>query len=87
LPVDHLDLLMAGGFGVNLGANYTARERFLLDTYGRYLRAIATGTLEPLYPEQRHFIAVTQGRSEPANDAESAWLKFRSDYPALASHR
>jgi pimeloyl-ACP methyl ester carboxylesterase len=81
LPADHLNLLRAGGFGVTLGDDYTARERFLLGTYGRYLRALANGALEPLYPEQRHFIEVMQGRAAPANDAESGWLKFRADHP------
>lgn len=85
LPADHLELLRAGGFGVPLSEAYTARERFLLDTYGRYLHAMAHGVLQPLYPEQRHFIAVAHDRAVPENDAESAWLKFRSDHPELAS--
>ena len=85
LPEEHLRLLAAGGFDVPLGEAYGARERHALETYGRYLRALANGALAPIHPEQRHFVAVTQGTATPTNDFESAWLKFRADYPDLAA--
>ncbi|MBX9629463.1 MAG: DUF413 domain-containing protein [Burkholderiales bacterium] len=85
LPEAHLRVLTSGGFGVPLNDRYTDRERFILENYGRYLRAIATGALAPIFPEDQHFIAVAQGRTAPAHEPESAWVKFSADYPTLAN--
>ena len=85
LPEAHLRALASGGFDVPQTERYSDRERFILATYGRYLRAIATGTLAPMFPEQHHFIAVTQGRAAPEHEPESAWVKFSEDDPARAN--
>jgi len=82
-PEEHLNYLTRGGFAVPLDSSYTMLEKHMIQSAGLYLRALATGDLKPM-PFNSHFLAVIQGSDTPVNPAETAWLKFRKDFPDLA---
>lgn len=83
-PEEHLDYLARGGFTVELDNSYTPLEKFMIRSIGLYLRALDTGELKPV-PLSSHFLAVAHGSEIPKYDVETAWLKFRNDYPDLAA--
>jgi pimeloyl-ACP methyl ester carboxylesterase len=84
LPEEHLRHLFMGGFDVSLDGAYSEREKFILRSYGRYLRAIATGVLDPVHPSQRSFIDAARGAAPPGEEIAAAWVKFMKQYPGLA---
>jgi len=83
-PDDQLDYLSRGGFAVELDGHYTMMEKHWIQSMGLFLRALASGNLKPA-PGDSHFLAVVRGTETPVNEAETAWLKFRKDYPGLAA--
>jgi pimeloyl-ACP methyl ester carboxylesterase len=83
-PAEHLDYLSRGGFVVELNSSYTPLEKYMIQRMGLYLRAVANGNLKPI-PFNSHFLAVVHDSEAPVNQVETAWLKFRKDYPDLAT--
>jgi uncharacterized protein YifE (UPF0438 family) len=83
-PDEQLDYLSRGGFAVELDGHYTLLEKHWIQHMGVFLRALASGNLKPT-PGDSHFLAVVHGSETPVNEAETAWLKFREDYPDLAA--
>ena len=74
---DHARFLKLPGFPVAVTAQLTDTQRQLLARYGHWLEALANGTLEPLTPEQRSFVAVAHGEALPQTDFEIAWVEHR----------
>ena len=83
-PDSHLAYITKGGFNVELNDSYSELEKFIIQESGFYLRAIANGDIDPI-PLNSDFVNVVQGRAAPHNHADTAWLKFRVDYPEIAS--
>jgi len=83
-PDEHLFYIDMGGFDVELDNSYSGIEKRLIRNNGFYMRAVANGDVAPV-PLNRHFLHVMQGKAEPLSPVDTAWLKFRSDYPELAS--
>lgn len=85
-PESHLKVLTAGGFDVELDDTYSATEKYFLRVRGKYLASLASGKLDSLGdPLLEHFVKASQRKIEAESDAETAWLKFSSDYPQLAA--
>lgn len=80
-PEDHLAILDQGGFPVPEDEEYDPLFRYMIETYGRYLVAMAQRRLEPIDSEQERFIKVSAGELAPSNKAERAWLRY------YAAHR
>jgi uncharacterized protein YifE (UPF0438 family) len=74
LPGDHKSFLDRRDFVIPPG-DFTPAERTLLAKYGRWLEALASGTLLPLTPTQEEFIRVARDQAEPSTDFEHAWMK------------
>ena len=84
-PESHIEAATAGGFDLDLDQRYTDQEKYIIRTRGKYMSLLADGTLDTLGDKTlEHFVEVAQGRAEAKTDAETAWLKFRQDYPAHA---
>ena len=83
-PEAHMYYYYQGGFDVPLNNSYSDLEKRMIRHYGKYLRAMANGKIKPV-PLNESFVAVAQGRSKPSTYIDTAWLKFKNDYPNLAS--
>ena len=83
-PEEYMYYFHQGGFDVPLDDTYSDLEKRMIRHFGKYLRALANGQLEPI-PLNEDFVAVVQGRSKPTTYVDTAWLKFKKDYPTLAS--
>lgn len=84
LPQKHMDYLAMGGFDVAFTDSYSELEKGMIRNLGIYLRGLANGELEPT-SNSSHFLAVLQGKEEAQPGVDTAWLKFRKDYPDLAT--
>jgi pimeloyl-ACP methyl ester carboxylesterase len=86
-PEDHLNVLLTGGYAVELGKGFTPMEAYIVKNIGRYMDALVEGRLKPVDPFQSHFIAACHGEVRPTNPAETAWLKFNKAFPDRAGLR
>ncbi len=82
-PDEHLDKLGEGGFDVELGDDYSPVDRYTIQTYGHYFRALLQGEIDPLEPSQAHLLDVIRGLAEPQNPSELLWLRFTREHPDL----
>jgi pimeloyl-ACP methyl ester carboxylesterase len=80
-PPAQLQLLLQGGYDVNLGEDYPPLAQYSIHHYGHYLMALTNGTVSTFHPEEERFIAVVNGKKNPQNEAEKGWLKFLDEYP------
>jgi uncharacterized protein YifE (UPF0438 family) len=76
LPPDHTALLRQQDFVVPTDWSLSDGDRRVLLQYGRWLDALASGKIEPLTPEQEHFVRVARGGEAPATDFERAWIEY-----------
>ncbi len=76
MPESHSTLLKKAGFPIPSRAVLNDHERKSLDRYGYWLEALAYGTIEPVTPEQRHFVQVAMGEAEPITEFETTWVKY-----------
>ncbi len=81
VPEAHLKELVKGGYGANLGKEFSPMERYCIRTMGYWLEALSSEAVTPLDPVQRHFVQVCRGEKSPENEIETAWLKFVGEYP------
>jgi triacylglycerol esterase/lipase EstA (alpha/beta hydrolase family) len=81
-PQSHIEANIAGGYDIVLDESYTDKEKYFIQTRGKYMSLLADGTLDTLgNPVLEHFVEVAQGRAKAETDAETAWQKFSRDYP------
>jgi hypothetical protein len=74
---EHSAFLSRHDFVLPPGGDFDDKERALLTRYGRWLEALAEGTIPPLTEEQRHFVQAALGECPPRSAFEAAWLKQR----------
>jgi uncharacterized protein YifE (UPF0438 family) len=79
-PPEHAALLARHDFAVPPGDAFTPEERELLQKYGRWLEALAAGTIAPTTAAQEQFVRVARGGGEPATDFERVWAKFAREW-------
>lgn len=79
-PADHLEVLAKGGFSVPLSDLFSPIEKFIIETMGIYMQAIEQGTLQAT-PFNQQFLDVIQKNSLPETVFDTAWKKFRDEYP------
>ncbi len=85
IPPDHRAHLERRPFAFNCStAIFPADEREALSEYGNWLEALASGAIQPVTPEQEHFLQVDREEVEPSTVCERAWvrLKGRREYEA-----
>ena len=78
VPPDHLEYLQRRPFVFGCSAAvFPADELEALSESGNWLEALATGAIEPVTPEQEHFLKVDREEAEPETVAERAWVRLK----------
>jgi len=80
-PEEHMKELVKGGYDVDLGKEYSPIGRHCIKTVGRWMEALDSGAIKPIYPEQTHFVQVCRNEKSPDSDLEKDWLRFIKAYP------
>ena len=80
-PDSFMHELMKGGYRVKLGPHYTPMEAHFIHNLGFFMEAMASGKLVPFHPSQEHFVKAVRGDLPPEGPVETAWIKFRAEYP------
>jgi uncharacterized protein YifE (UPF0438 family) len=75
---DHAAYLARHDFVVPPG-DFTQAESQTLAKYGRWMEALAAGTIAPTTPTQEHFVRAARGEVEPSTDFERAWAKVQAE--------
>ena len=75
--------LVNGGFDVKLGDDYSPTTKHLIRYAGRYLVKLVHGRIEPMRPQQEHFILAAQGKVPATTDFEREFILFMKAYPGL----
>jgi len=82
-PDSHMKILVDGGFDVELGDDYSPLSQYLVAYAGRYIVLLVNGIIEPINPQQEHFIHVVQGKISATSDVERDFIQFMGEYSAL----
>ena len=86
-PESHMKYLVKGGYDVQLPDSYSDYEKYAVHYLGKFLNALANGLIQPADKYEARFVAVINGKGKPSLFTESAWLKFRTDFPGLAAEK
>ena len=62
--------------GFSRSGQFTLLESEILQEHGRLLKALQEKTQAPENDTQSHFVAATNGESEPINHIEKTWIKY-----------
>lgn len=62
--------------GFSRHGDFTIKEADILEKYGRTFQQLATGVLKPKTQIEKKFVQVVDGRKEPENEYEKAWIKY-----------
>jgi len=86
-PESHMKYLVKGGYDIQLPDSYSDQEKYAIHNLGKFLNALAKGRIQPADKYEVRFVAVMNGEREPSLFTESAWLKFRRDFPDLVAEK
>ena len=78
VPQEHQLYLQRTGYAPGQRCGLSAEEAALLDRYGHWLEALASGAIAPATPQQRQFLLVAQGQATPQTPFERVWRKLRA---------
>src|ERR1700731_2434492 len=77
VPPDHLVYLRRRPFVFGCSTSvFPADEMQALSEFGSWLEALAAGAIQPVTPEQEHFLKVNREEAEPSTVCERAWLRL-----------
>ncbi|KDM90784.1 DUF413 domain-containing protein [Photobacterium galatheae] len=62
--------------GFNRSGVFTLSEANILESYGRTMRGIQEGLLQPENPEEIQFFAEITGQQEVASEFAKCWMKY-----------
>jgi len=85
IPAEHLKYLQRRPFHFNCHTEvFPADELRALEESGNWLEALVNGVIQPVTPDQEHFLQVDRGEAEPETVWERAWLRLkgRREYEA-----
>ncbi len=83
LPEDHLQIFFKGGYDVELSDDYNPMMVYAIHAFGKYIMALVTGEIDPVFPDQVQFIDAVNGKIPPDNVGEEEWIRFMQEYPEL----
>ncbi|MCW8328597.1 DUF413 domain-containing protein [Photobacterium sp. SDRW27] len=63
--------------GFNRTGVFTISEAMLLEKYGRIMRGLQDGTLEPTSESEHQFLAEVCGQLDVQSDFAKCWLKYK----------
>lgn len=79
-PDAHLKILADGGFNVELTDDYSPEAQHLIRYAGKYIMLLISGKIEPIHPDQEHFIQVVRGERSDATAVEKEFIQFMEEY-------
>ena len=84
IPKEHKDYLRRKDYQPCCEDIFSRSEFSILQRYGYWLEALASGDIKPLTTDQERFIRVCKNECEPTTEFEIAWykLKERQKYEA-----
>lgn len=82
-PADHLAILDQGGYDVPDAENYGPIDRYAIQSYGHYLLALTNRLLEPIHPDQAHFVRASNSETPPRTSLEKAWIRYIKTHPEI----
>jgi len=62
--------------GFNRSGVFTINEATLLQDYGRTMKGLENGTLEPASEPERQFLAEIRGQLDVQSDFAKCWMKY-----------
>lgn len=78
VPVEHRAYLQRRPFVFGCSTSiFPADELQALAERGNWLEALASGVIQPVTPEQEHFLRVAREQAEPTTVCERAWLRLK----------
>jgi len=78
VPADHTEYLRQRPFPFGCSTDiFSAEELKALSEYGNWMQALAAGVIQPVTPEQEHFLQVDREEAEPATVCERAWIRLK----------
>jgi hypothetical protein len=78
VPPDHLAHLRRRPFEFRCTKSiFPADELQALSEYGNWLEALASGRIQPVTPDQEHFLRVDREEAEPSTVCERAWVRLK----------
>jgi pimeloyl-ACP methyl ester carboxylesterase len=84
-PADHLSQFDRGGYDLDLPASeFTAVERYVVKSIGRYVDALVSGEIAPIDELQRQFVDEYHGRRPVDSPLTQLWLKLNRFAPDRA---
>ena len=86
-PESHLQVLLRGGYDVELSDDYSPASQYVIHTMGKYWMAVSNGTLKPFFPEQERFLRVVKGEESPKHEVVKDWLRFLREYPDIDARK
>lgn len=64
-------------YGFQRSGHFTVTEAECLMNCGLKMNQLAEQKISPEREEEKHFLLVLEGKAEPLNDAEKAYVKYR----------
>jgi len=89
-PEDHREFLAKKNFLIQCNKDiFETDEVEFLQEYGHWLEALQNGEIKPFTDEQRHFVYMCNGKTEPNTEKEKIWWRYiqrrkleaRGEYP------
>jgi len=78
IPKEHQKLLSQNDYQLKCSPIiFNEEEREVLNEFGYWLSALASGSVKPFTPEQRLFVLVANGKAEPKTPFEKVWTKYQ----------
>lgn len=62
--------------GFSRHGDFTIKESQLLEKHGIALQELDNEIRKPSTPEEKAFVSVCRGKTEPSNEFEKVWLKY-----------
>jgi uncharacterized protein YifE (UPF0438 family) len=79
VPADHIEYLRRRPFRFGCSTTiFPADELKALSEYGLWMEALVAGLIQPVTPEQAHFLNVDRELVEPETVCERAWLRLKA---------
>ena len=78
IPADHLVYLRKRPFLFHCSTDvFPADELEAMAEYGLWMEALVASVIQPVTPEQAHFLDVDREVAEPTTVCERAWLRLK----------
>jgi len=82
-PDAHMELLVNGGFDVELTDDYSPATQHLISYAGKYLILLINGVVQPINAQQERYVQAVKGEITATRDVEKEFIRFMQEYPEM----